>query len=191
MVNIDIQADFKDVERMLTKYKTRAVTEYKEAVRKTVIHGRRLAPQETPIGKRGDGTLKKSWQHEITGLSGVIFNTKDYAPLVNDGWNRTRPIFPVKAKILVFPTAKWTRSKKPSTMALINAHKQAMASLKGKGLSPQEKGKQATAKSGVVVTNKVTSPASFKGYKFMDKIFPKVEDRFMREIMQANERLTA
>ena len=191
MVNFQVTTDFKDVDRMLRRYSVKAVAEYSEAVRQTVIHGLRIAPESTPIGKRGTGTLKKSWKHEIKGLSGSVYNTKIYASMVDSGWKRTKPIYP-KGKILIFATQDWKRSKAPSTTTLLKTYKSAMKKLKGKDMTPRDKSMLVTKETGVVVTNKVTKPAHFKGYGFIKKnIYPRVQARFEREVYLANKRLLA
>jgi hypothetical protein len=175
---------------MIKRFGQRATIEYKEAVNATVRYGYNIAPQATPAGR--SKRLQKSWKHKIHGLSGELYNTSNYATLVDGGWKRTRPIYPVKAKVLVFATKGFKGSGDPSTKTLYTKYAKAMKALKGKKLSQSEKSQIATAKSGVVVTKSVKSPASFKGHGFITKnIYPKMVSRFKQEMTKANQRIIA
>ena len=186
MVNFDVNFDAKEVNKMLDRYGREATREIERAVNDTIAQGYRTAVINTP---HRVGNLKKSWRDEKRGLSGTIYNFSKYVVPVNNGWSRTRPIRPKKAKALVFQVGKKTAAKSDTT-TLYRRHKKAMKSLAGKGLSPRQKAAIATKKSGVVVTKSVNSPARFKGYKFIDnKIFPRISRDFELNIKKALNRL--
>jgi len=164
----------KSYERMGKKYPE----ELKKALKKTIIYGFRVAGEETP----GTGTLKKSWKTDIKDLNNgtvKLVNSAGYAELVEKGWKRTRPITPKNAKVLIFKTKGFKGSQRPSTRTLYKRYKAAKGTAKEK-----------TAKTGIVVTRIVKTPAKFKGHKFIEKkIVPSIQKRLGLEIKLANRRV--
>lgn len=187
MVKFDVKVDMKGVEKMLNKYPQRAVKEYTQAVKNTVIHGYRIAPERTP----GSGALKKSWKWKMKGLSGSFYNTRDYAGYVNEGWKRTGPIVPKKpGGILVFKTKDWKGSQRPSALTMLKKRSRAMKKLAGKGFSQEQKNQIVNYETGVAIARRIDTPAHFKGYHFIQKrIFPSVQNRFDLEMKLANRRI--
>ena len=177
---------------MLARYGQKAVKEYKKAVNNTSIDSINKLKANTPqrSGGRGGLITKWSWKFKDELISGII-NNSPYINMVNDGWSRTRPIYPIPPKkFLMFEVGK-RRSAVSSRSTLFNRYKAASDSMKGKGLKGLARMKAITAKSGVVMTKKVTKPAHFKGYHFIEKTIPVIEKRLLTEIARANERIFA
>lgn len=189
MVDFQVTTDFSQVEKMIKRFGTQATTEYKKAVNNTIIHGYRIAPESTPIGRRGSGKLKndKSWKHKITGLSGVLWNKQPYAGYVDKGWERKQVL--VLKKPIAFALKSYKQSKNPSMKALFNQYGKAMKKLSGKDYSQKEKQAIVSYDTGIAIGRKF-KPCKFKGYQFITKnIYPRMQKRFEMEVTLANKRL--
>ncbi len=186
MVSLSIDADFSSIDTMISKFGARATKEYKTAINRSGVSGLREFKSRTPVRT---ANAKNRWKFEFNGeLIASIFNDAKYIEDLDMGWKRNNPILPKTAKVLVFQVGKKTAAKS-STTTLMNRYKQASKSLKGKGLSQLEKARQATAKSGVVVTRRVDSPASYKGANFITPTFNKLANLFEKEVASATGRL--
>ena len=187
-VNFAVKADFKDVNKMLNNYGTKAVKEYKRALTNTSVYGLREIKTATPSKTN---VTSKGWKWSFTGgLITSIINNMSHVPGLNNGWKRTTPIVAKNAKALVFEVGKKTAAKS-STFTLYKRYKAASQSMKGKGLSGKKRSDAITAKSGVVVVRRVNTPASFAGRHFIEPTVKKIEKKFMAEILKANERILA
>jgi hypothetical protein len=159
--------DTVQLDKFNEKFKSSAGKEITEAIKDTAIYGLREAKLQTPV-RTGGARNSWKWAFKNSKLAN-IYSANNYIVSLSEGWKRTRPILPIRAKVLVFQIAKRTAAKSATT-TLYKRYQTAIKGLKGKGYSPQEKARIATQQTGVVITNKVTSPAKFKGYKFLDKV---------------------
>ena len=186
MVDFSVKADFSSVEKMLNKFGDNAVKEYRNALKDTSVYGLREIKNATPVRT---GTAKNYWKWAFKGelITGIV-NDVGYINDIDQGWSRTGPIVPNKAKALVFQVGKQT-AKKSSTATLYKRYASAMKSLKGKGLSAKEKSQRATEKSGVVVVKNVKTPASYKGKHFIQPTVDRMANYLDNAIGKANERL--
>lgn len=174
----------KEVSDLLNKCFLNSYAELSTAIKNTAVYGIRDIKDHTPVRT---GRAKNSWRWKFENqlVAGVYSNTK-YMEALDGGWKRTRPI--KGDPILIFEVGKKVASKS-STTTLYKRYKNAMSSLKGKGLSPIQKQALAVKKSGVVITRQVNKPASFRGHNFIQPAAQRMEYKLHDEVCRAYERI--